>query len=251
MVAAVAVKQHADQPQVERGDRGDAGADDGSGHRGVVRDGVDELEAPVGDAAVDHLDGGQHTGDGGKRVGRRDTGACQLGCHHERDLGLDAGLQKGVEGDLVTLIDEHVVEQHSEVGLAHPQQVLRGPRRQPDLPTPDHGSCRDTAVDVVGLDRVGVGDRQIAPAVAEGFYRGAFDLGMPQRVDEPDNGGGDRALHRLTSSRRSAPTSPPRLTWSSVDPDISLCGLALGNRLVSRTPKADDQGSRRRRPARR
>jgi hypothetical protein len=57
--AAVAPQDTAEQREVAAGDRGGDAAEDDAAAGGVVGDGVLQADAPVGDAAVDDLDGGQ------------------------------------------------------------------------------------------------------------------------------------------------------------------------------------------------
>ena len=90
------------------------------------------LHLPVGDPAVDDLDRGQHAGDGGERVGDGHARPGEVGRHDEGHLGLDPWLEQRLDRDLVALVDEHVVEQHAEVGLVDAEESCIGPRGRPD-----------------------------------------------------------------------------------------------------------------------
>ena len=93
-------------------------------------------------------------------------GPARSSANTKRDLGHDAWLEKRIDGDLRPVIDEHVVDQHAEVGLGDAEDVLSRLRGSPESAAPDRTSGRDPPPDVVRLDRVGVVEGQIRPGLA-------------------------------------------------------------------------------------
>jgi len=138
---AVPVEHGAGPAQVDlaRPHRPAAGDDAGVGRE--VGDGVEHLArrfrlaVELLDARVDDLDGGHHDLGRGQHVGERRLGAFERPREHERELDLDPGRDEAVDWNVAAGIEEHVVEQRREVGLADLRGLLHGARREPDLAT--------------------------------------------------------------------------------------------------------------------
>ena len=148
---AVAVEQHPESRRSSAVDGGEAAAEHDPRRRGVVRDGVGERDPPVRDPAVDDLDRRQHAARS-RRAHRPSvtpgTGEVASPCTKAISAST-RGCSSVVERDLVAVVDEHVVEQHAEVGLVDAEQLLHRPRGQADLATADHAARRDPPLDVV------------------------------------------------------------------------------------------------------
>ena len=195
---AVARDDDAEQAQVQLLHRPHPPTQHEQAGRGVVRDGVDQLDLPVGDAAVDDLDGRQRTGDRGQRRRGGHAGAGQVALHHESQLGLDPGLDQPRHRDRVAVLDEHLVGEHAEVRLVHPEKGLHGLAGQADLAADDLLARGDTPLDVDRLDRVGVLDVESVVAVGQGGDGFGRAIGLPQLVGEVLMEGGlhiQRVLH--------------------------------------------------------
>jgi hypothetical protein len=104
--------------------------------------------------------------------------------HHERQLGLDPGLHQPPQVDQVAVLDDHLVGQHPEVRLVHPEHPLHRQRRQPHLP-PDHPLPRRGApLDVQRLHRIGVLDHQIRIPLGQRRHRLRRAVGLPQLIGQ-------------------------------------------------------------------
>ena len=191
----VAVQQYPDQAQVHLGDGRDPAAQDHPAGRGVVGDGVGDLHLPGGDAAVHDLDRRHHAGDGGECVRDGHPRSGQVGRQYEGDGGHDARLHEQLKRDGVTLVEEHVVEQHAEVGLVRADDELAGSGRAAHAAPTEEGTRGDPAPDVVRLDRVGVLHGQVRPHPGDGLDGPTVDGCLPQPVGESDDTGVVRWLH--------------------------------------------------------
>ena len=142
----------------------------------VVGDRVDDVDVPAGDPAVHDLQRGHHVGGGGGDLGRADHAAGQVLRQHERDLGLDLGLQGAGTVDRRPRRAGHALEQHAEVGPVDAELRLHGRIGQPDLPADDAGARRDLIGDpgrLHGVGGVDVPGRQQAPDRGTGLPGGA------------------------------------------------------------------------------
>ncbi|MGW4159672.1 hypothetical protein [Streptomyces sp. NPDC004788] len=122
---SVLVEPGVDRGEVEGAGVGaGAGAGDETGGGGVVGDRVGDADAPVGDAAVDQLQGGDDLFGGVQHVGGGAAGAREVGAEDEADLDLDAGRAVGGGVDGRGGVEAHVVEEMAVVGLVDAHHPL-------------------------------------------------------------------------------------------------------------------------------
>src|ERR1700722_12182965 len=111
---------------------------------GVVGDGVGDRDVPAGDAGIDDLQRGDRIVDGRCRGGpvsradrrvRADAGreTVHVGRQDERDLRLGLGRDQQTAVCLPAAGHQHVVKQHTEVGLIDTELILHHRRGQADL----------------------------------------------------------------------------------------------------------------------
>ena len=92
------------------------------------------------------------------------------------------GCNKRSKIDEITVLDEHLVGQHTEIRLIHAQNLLHRSRRQTHLAADDPLPVGDPPVDVDGLDRVGVLDNQFGVSLGELRDRSYVAVRVPEFV---------------------------------------------------------------------
>ena len=140
---------------------------------GVVGDGVDDADVPIGDPAADDLERGHRIRDGAQHVGDGRRFDVDVAIEQERHLGLDLRLQHAPGGDGLVLGDHHVGEQDAEVGPIDAELLLHGAGGQPDLASDQATSLRLPVGRVLLLDGVGGVDVELGQLRPDGRDRRA------------------------------------------------------------------------------
>ena len=207
---AVALADRARPPQRTRrrvARRDPLGADDDPGIGRVVGDRVAHgARAAVGRvdavrASVDQFERGHDVIGGRVHVGRRDVVPIERVAEHEGELHLDLRVEVVRGADRRAGLEEHVVEQRTEVGLVDLHRHLHRPAGEPDLVTRDRGATGKLQIDPRGLDRVRVGERDVGERPGHRIDRHGGDprllVGRGELVDLRR---AERAAHRTCPS---------------------------------------------------
>ena len=210
------MQKHPGEAQVDGAGSRDPATEDDPARRGVVGDGVGKLHPPVRDAAVDDLDRGQDSADCGERIGGRHAWAGEVARHHEGDPGHDAWLEERLDGDLVAVLDEHVVDQHAEARLGDAKYLLSRLRGPPESEAPDRTSGLDPPPNVACLNRVSVGEGEVRLGLCDRVDRHAIDLSPPQSVGKLNDGGAVLDSHQRPVGRRAITPTRSSTTDSAV-----------------------------------
>ena len=206
---AVFVQRHPAQTRVEIVQRDRPLAEDEHPRRGVVGDGIEDLDVPIGDPAVDDFERRQRVRDGTDDVGHRQSFGGQVALEDERDLGFDFGLQQPAGWNVVAAEHRHAIEKHAVVRLRDAQLALHALRRQPDLAADEPEALTQPAIGVDLLDRVRRLDRRVTELVAQRRDRHAAGIRFeePVRKDRElrfsggrRHDGGHSLMHTLRSS---------------------------------------------------
>ena len=129
-------------------------------------------------------------------------GPAQRSAEDDPDLGLDARLDQLVEEARLAVLDPHVGEEVTEVGLVDAQHLLHRLGREPDLLPDDLFAGGLAAFDVRELDRVGVVGRELGSARERRDLR-ALALGGEELVGkrlDVERGGGGHATAALSAA---------------------------------------------------
>jgi hypothetical protein len=206
---AVAPEHAAEQGEVQTADRGRRAAQHQAAAGGVVGDGVGQPDPPVGDAAVDDLDGRQRVRRGRQQVGDADQGAGQRAAEHQRDLRLGPRLQEPAHRDRCVRGVHHVGEQVAVVRLVDTELRPHRGRCEADLEADDAGTGAGPQLGLAQLDAVRVLDRQLWMALGQRRHRAAGVRRQQQVGDLVDVDVGHAELPSGFAVR--APRPPPRL----------------------------------------
>ena len=123
---------------------------------------------------------------GPQDVARDHRAIREVAAQHERDLGLDPGLEQSRARDGLAITACHLGEQHAEVGRVDAHLALHRRRRQADL-SPHPARSGPAQLDDPLLHGVGVVDRSARQQVEERIARDARRL----RLDQATSGGFD------------------------------------------------------------
>src|SRR5215472_7240635 len=153
--AAIDFHDHAATPQVQARCRMRLSAEHHERRGSIVCNRISEGDLPITNPAITDLEGGQDILSSGKNVEKARFALRQVLAKNERDLRLDSRLEKCLRVQASAVIDQRVVKDDSEVGLANSKLSLDGLRGEPDLTANDAPALCNP---IPGVDRLhGVG----------------------------------------------------------------------------------------------
>ncbi|CUR69699.1 hypothetical protein BN2877_51390 [Achromobacter xylosoxidans] len=163
----VARQDRADPAQVQFADLHRPAAHHHAGVGRVVGDGVEHLARALAvgvdavRAGIDDLQRRDHVVDRVVHLEQRHVRALQALAQHEGQLHFQARQDEAAGGNVAAVLEEHVIEQHAEIGLVDLRRQLHGARGQADLVAALDAAFAQLDVHPGALDGVGVGDGDV------------------------------------------------------------------------------------------
>src|SRR5882672_11966824 len=179
---------HAAGQQIDVAELADGVAQHKARAGAIVCDGIDDADLPVGDAAIDDLEGRRHESDGAHQLCHRGIGPFQVPVQHKRDFSLDPRLDQPGGFDLTAVLGLHLAEQRAEIGFTDAELLLDGNRRETNLATHETRACCDPATGEFGLDLISGLDVATAEIGDDRRYLLAIRFRLLQLVGDPDDG---------------------------------------------------------------